>query len=67
MFSVALDAMGGDYGPIETIEAALKIINDHGYVVYLVGEESKINNILSGKSYDKSLLPQGLAPTFAND
>ena len=36
MFNVALDAMGGDYGPIETIEAALKIINDHGYVVSLV-------------------------------
>ena len=56
MFSVALDAMGGDYGPSETIEAALKVINDYGYTVYLVGVESQISNILADKHYDKSLI-----------
>ena len=47
MFSVALDAMGGDYGPSETVEAALKIVNEYGYVIYLVGDETQISNLKS--------------------
>ena len=56
MFSVALDAMGGDYGPSETVEAALKIVNEYGYVIYLVGDETQISNLLESKNYDKSLI-----------
>ena len=60
MFSVALDAMGGDYGPSETVEAALKIVNEYGYVIYLVGDETQISNELESKNYDKSCAqPQG--------
>ena len=56
MFSVALDAMGGDYGPSETVEAALKIVNEYGYVIYLVGDQIQISNLLESKNYDRSLI-----------
>jgi glycerol-3-phosphate acyltransferase PlsX len=56
MFSVALDAMGGDYGPSETVEAALKIVNEYGYVIYLVGDQTQISNLLESKNYDRSLI-----------
>ncbi|MBN2199400.1 MAG: phosphate acyltransferase PlsX [Candidatus Aminicenantes bacterium] len=43
---VAVDAMGGDYGPAVTIEGALGAVRDFGLEVVLVGEENLINREL---------------------
>ncbi len=39
---IALDAMGGDFAPLETVKGAIRAASDFGIEVVLVGEEQKI-------------------------
>jgi len=39
---IALDAMGGDFAPLETVKGAIKAASDFGIQVVLVGEEQKV-------------------------
>ena len=51
--NVALDAMGGDYAPVETVKGAVEAINENNSVkVFLLGDEAKIKEELSKYSYD---------------
>ena len=50
---IALDAMGGDYGPNVTIPAAIKAITELGIKVALVGDASEINSEL--EKYPKEI------------
>ncbi|OGD24542.1 MAG: hypothetical protein A2Y56_13050 [Candidatus Aminicenantes bacterium RBG_13_63_10] len=43
---VAVDAMGGDYGPAVTVEGALEAVREFGLEVVLVGERDVINREL---------------------
>ena len=44
---IALDAMGGDFGPEVTVPAAISAIKDFGIKVILVGDRDEVNNELS--------------------
>jgi len=47
-FTIALDAMGGDYGPPVTVPAALQVISDTPLLtIILVGDENKLLNELA--------------------
>ncbi|MGB1749721.1 MAG: phosphate--acyl-ACP acyltransferase, partial [Dehalococcoidia bacterium] len=39
---IALDAMGGDHGPVVTVPAALKAIGEGGVAIALVGDAETI-------------------------
>jgi len=57
--TIALDAMGGDHGPVVVVPAALAVLAKNKEVhIILVGNESKINPILNEyqAKYDKSRL-----------
>ncbi len=52
---VALDAMGGDYAPMETVKGAVMAVNDDDQIVVrLFGDEEKVNAELNKYTYDKS-------------
>lgn len=52
--NVALDAMGGDYAPVETVKGAVEAVNDNNSVkVFLLGDENSIKQELSKYSYDE--------------
>ncbi len=44
---IALDAMGGDFGPSITVPAAISAIKDFGIKVILVGDPDEVNKELS--------------------
>lgn len=46
ILSIALDAMGGDHGPVVTVPAALKAIEKGGVAIALVGEPAAIQEEL---------------------
>lgn len=49
---VALDAMGGDYAPVETVKGAVDAVNENSNIkVILVGKEEKIKEELSQYTY----------------
>ena len=49
---IALDAMGGDYGPAVNIEGAIETVNDFDDIdIILVGDESSILRELDSKRY----------------
>lgn len=51
---VALDAMGGDNAPVETVKGAIEALAEaDNLFVYLVGKENDINNELAKYQYDK--------------
>lgn len=51
---VALDAMGGDYAPVETVKGAIEAVNEVGNLcVQLVGIEGMIQKELSKYQYNK--------------
>ena len=51
--TVALDAMGGDYAPAETVKGAVLAVEEHSNIkVILVGQEDKIKQELSQYTYD---------------
>ena len=42
---IALDAMGGDYAPVETVKGAVEAVNENkGMKVILVGREEEIKS-----------------------
>lgn len=50
---IALDAMGGDYAPAETVKGAVEAVNEHPEIkVILVGKEDAVNAELSQYTYD---------------
>ena len=54
MVKIALDAMGGDYAPLETVKGAVEAlaVSDDIYL-YIVGKEDAINAELKKYEYDK--------------
>lgn len=44
---MALDAMGGDWGPIEVVAGAVEAVRDHGVRLLLVGHASRIRQLLT--------------------
>lgn len=51
---VALDAMGGDYAPVETVKGALEAVKENPDIkVVLVGKEEEINSELARYTYEK--------------
>ncbi len=74
--TVALDAMGGDYAPKETVSGAIEAVKEFGQIsVILVGREADINNELSKyEDYPKErikvvnadeIIDMGEVPTLA--
>lgn len=52
---VALDAMGGDYAPTETVKGAVEAVKEHPEIkVILVGKEERIREELSRYTYPDS-------------
>ncbi len=52
---IALDAMGGDFGPAVTVEGAAEILNeDNDLEIILVGDEEKLKKELATKKYPPS-------------
>ncbi|MBI4201685.1 MAG: hypothetical protein HY532_01040, partial [Chloroflexi bacterium] len=47
LFTVALDVMGGDYGPSEVVPGAVQAARDLGVRVLLVGDEGPVSQALS--------------------
>jgi glycerol-3-phosphate acyltransferase PlsX len=49
---VALDAMGGDYAPVETVKGAIQAVEEHPEIrVILVGKEEEIQKELAKYTY----------------
>ena len=53
---VALDAMGGDYAPVATVEGAISAMQNEKLHITLVGKPEAIQAELSKFSYDKNRL-----------
>ncbi len=51
---IAVDAMGGDNAPLETVKGAVEASKEINYKIALVGREDDINAELDKYSYDKS-------------
>ena len=52
--NIALDAMGGDYAPVEMVKGAVDAIQKESAMkVFLVGQEDKINEELGKYQYNK--------------
>lgn len=52
---VALDAMGGDHAPAETVKGAVNAVNSSDEIkVILVGRETQIKEELSKYEYDEN-------------
>ncbi len=53
---IALDAMGGDYAPAETIAAAVEWVNNQASQLVLVGDEEIISGALKAYAYPEGRL-----------
>ncbi len=53
---IALDAMGGDYAPRETVEGALLAARQHGVPVVLVGDEPTLKQYLHRSRFSSELI-----------
>ena len=54
MIKVVLDAMGGDYAPVEPVKAAVEAVNENDKIfVYLTGQEDVLNKELQKYTYPK--------------
>ena len=53
MIKIAIDAMGGDFGPTPIIEGVIKAINKKEFLPILVGNEEEIKKILPAKYHNK--------------
>ncbi len=59
MVKVAVDAMGGDNAPVETVKGAVEAVNqDERVHVYLVGQEAVLKEELSKYTFDSKRLTQ---------
>ena len=53
--NIAVDAMGGDFAPDETIKGSIEAVNERGDIkVYLVGKEEILKEKLKSYTYDTS-------------
>lgn len=52
---IALDAMGGDRAPIETVQGALQAVRELGVHVVLVGDEDRIMHALDGATLPEEM------------
>ena len=60
MVNVAVDAMGGDYAPVEIVKGAIEAVNlDKRVKVFLVGREEAVKEELKKYTFDASLGPDG--------
>ena len=46
MDKIAVDAMGGDFAPLEIVLGALQAVREYKIPVVLVGDEERISKIL---------------------
>ncbi|ADG82923.1 phosphate acyltransferase PlsX [Thermincola potens] len=53
---IAVDAMGGDYAPVEIIKGAVEAVKLHKLEVVLVGDHAAITKELAKYAYDKNLI-----------
>lgn len=54
MIKIAVDAMGGDYAPVETVAGAVEAVKRQADIlVLLVGQEDKVRAELAKHSYDQ--------------
>ena len=54
LIRVAVDAMGGDNAPVETVKGAVEAVNESGKIqVYLVGKQDVLEKELAGYTYMK--------------
>lgn len=54
---VAVDAMGGDFAPIEIVKGAVEAVNEKNHIsVILVGKEDRIKEELSQYSFDQNAI-----------
>lgn len=53
---IAVDVMGGDYGPAEVITGALEWMRESGGSIVLVGRSEQIDEALDGIAYDDQRL-----------
>ena len=52
---IALDAMGGDFAPLETVKGAVQALDElEGLTVVLVGKKEEIEEELIKYTYDKN-------------
>lgn len=51
---IAIDVMGGDHAPVETVKGAVEALDQVTATMVLIGDEEKINKELSKYNYDKS-------------
>ena len=59
--TIAIDAMGGDFGPSETVPAAVMAARESGVNVLLVGDEEHVSEVLATE--DATGLPVGIVPS----
>jgi len=50
---IAIDAMGGDFGPEPIIEGVIKALNEKDFTAYLVGDEKIIKPLVPKNLYEK--------------
>ncbi|MFH1454094.1 MAG: phosphate acyltransferase PlsX [Armatimonadota bacterium] len=55
MYTIAVDAMGGDFAPLETVKGAVKAAQDKIAKIILVGDEAKINEVIKKERLAKDL------------
>ena len=60
---VALDAMGGDYAPVETVKGAVDAVKELNVDIRLVGPEDVVNAELAKYEYDKERITVVHAPS----
>ena len=58
---IAIDAMGGDFGPSETVPAAVMAARESGVNVLLVGDEEHVSEVLATE--DATGLSIGIVPS----
>jgi hypothetical protein len=60
---VALDAMGGDYAPVETVKGAVDAVKELNVDIKLVGPEDVVKAELAKYQYDESRIEVVHAPS----
>ncbi len=50
---IAIDAMGGDFGPEPIIEGVIKALNKKNFTAYLVGDEKKLKKLVPNNLLEK--------------
>ena len=58
---IAVDAMGGDYAPLEIVKGAVQAAKEYNIAIQLVGDEIQIKNELA--KYDTTGLDIGITHT----